>query len=121
MQAIVCVSENWGIGLDGELLFRISADMKRFRALTIGRAVILGSHTLKTFPGGRPLPGRRNIVLTHSSQPIEGAALAHTRRSSPRRRRTAFSPISTAIPTGAGRRRARSLRKTTCASSSSTM
>ncbi len=79
MQAIVCVSENWGIGLEGDLLFHLSADMKRFRALTIGHAVILGSRTLKTFPGGKPLPGRRNIVLTHSSQPIEGAELAHTR------------------------------------------
>ncbi len=79
MQAIVCVSENWGIGLDGELLFRISADMKRFRALTVGKTVILGARTLKTFPGGRPLPERRSIVITHSEQPIEGAEIAHTR------------------------------------------
>ncbi len=79
MQAIVCVSENWGVGLDCDLLFRISADMKRFRALTVGKTVILGSRTLKTFPGGKPLPDRRNIVLTHSEQPIEGAELARTR------------------------------------------
>ena len=79
MEAIVCVSENWGIGLDGDLLFRLSADMRRFRALTVGRAVILGSRTLRTFPGGKPLPERRNIVLTHSAEPVEGAELAHTR------------------------------------------
>ncbi len=78
MQAIVCVSENWGIGLDGQLLFHLSADMKRFRALTVGKTVILGSRTLATFPGGKPLPDRRNIVLTRSSAPIEGAELAHT-------------------------------------------
>ena len=78
MQAIVCVSENWGIGLDGDLLFRISADMKRFKELTVGKTVIYGSRTLKTFPGGKPLPNRRNIVLTHSEEPIEGAELAHT-------------------------------------------
>lgn len=78
MQAIVCVSENWGIGLDGHLLFRLSADMKRFRALTVGKTIILGSRTLKTFPDGKPLPERRNIVLTRSEAGIEGAELAHT-------------------------------------------
>ena len=78
MQAIVCVSENWGIGRDGRLLFRLSADLKRFRALTTGKTVILGSRTLATFPGGTPLPERRNVVLTRSETPIEGAELAHT-------------------------------------------
>lgn len=78
MQAIVCVSENWGIGLDGQLLFRLPADMKRFRALTVGKTVILGSRTLATFPGGKPLPERRSIVLTRSGNPIGGAELAHT-------------------------------------------
>ena len=78
MQAIVCVSENWGIGLDGDLLFHIPADLKRFKELTVGKTVVYGSRTLKTFPGGKPLPGRRNIVLTHSEAPIEGAELAHT-------------------------------------------
>lgn len=79
MQAVVCISENWGIGADGELLFHLSADMRRFRALTLGKTVILGSRTLKTFPGGKPLAERRNIVLTRSEAPIEGAELAHTR------------------------------------------
>ena len=80
MQAIVCVSENWGIGLDGQLLFHISADLKRFKELTTGRTVILGSRTLKTFPGGKPLPNRRSIILTRSETPIEGAELAHSRQ-----------------------------------------
>lgn len=80
MQAIVCVSENWGIGLDGHLLFHISDDLKRFRALTVGKTVILGSRTLKTFPGGKPLQDRRNIILTRSEAPIEGAELAHSRQ-----------------------------------------
>ena len=79
MQAIVCVSENWGIGFGGDLLFRISADLKRFRALTLGKTVILGSRTLKTFPGGKPLPGRRNVDLTRSEAPIPGAETARTR------------------------------------------
>lgn len=79
MQAIVCVSENWGIGLGDELLFHLSADMKRFRALTLGKTIVVGSRTLKSFPGGKPLAQRRNIVLTRSEAPIEGAELAHTR------------------------------------------
>ena len=41
MTAIVCVSQSWGIGRDGALLFRISADHKRFRTLTVGKTVIL--------------------------------------------------------------------------------
>lgn len=80
MEAIVCVSENWGIGLDGDLLFHISADLKRFKALTVGKTVILGSRTLKTFPNGKPLPERRSIVLTRSEMPIDGAELAHSRQ-----------------------------------------
>ena len=64
MKAIVAVDLNWGIGREGELLFRISADLKRFKALTMGHPVILGRKTLATFPGGRPLPGRRNLVLS---------------------------------------------------------
>ena len=78
MQAIVCVSENWGIGLGDELLFHLPSDMKRFKALTVGKTVILGSRTLQTFPGGKPLAGRRNIVMTRSETPIEGAELAHS-------------------------------------------
>ena len=67
MQAIVCISENWGIGCDGQLLFRISADLKRFRALTTGKTVILGSRTLATFPGGKPLPAAISSSPTATS------------------------------------------------------
>jgi dihydrofolate reductase len=79
MQAIVCISENWGIGYEDGLLFHLSSDMKRFKALTLGKTVVLGSRTLRTFPGGKPLAQRRNVVLTRSEAPIEGAELAHTR------------------------------------------
>jgi dihydrofolate reductase len=64
MQAIVAVSENWGIGKDNELLFRISADLKRFKALTSGQTVLMGRKTLESLPGGKGLPKRRNVVLT---------------------------------------------------------
>ena len=64
MNAIAAVSAAWGIGREGDLLFRISGDLKRFRALTSGGTVIMGRKTLDSLPGGGPLPNRRNIVLT---------------------------------------------------------
>ena len=67
MQAIVAVSESWGIGKDNDMLFRISADLKRFRALTSGHTVLMGRKTLESLPGGKGLPNRRNIVLTTDS------------------------------------------------------
>ena len=65
MNAIVVVDQNWAIGRQGGLLFSLPTDMKRFRSLTLGGAVILGRRTLDSFPGGNPLPKRRNIVITH--------------------------------------------------------
>ena len=46
MNLIVAVDENWGIGKDNELLCRISADMKNFRAVTTGHVLVLGRKTL---------------------------------------------------------------------------
>jgi dihydrofolate reductase len=60
---IVAVSEDWGIGKDNELLWHISEDMKRFKKLTFGNTVIMGKKTWESLPR-RPLPGRKNIVLT---------------------------------------------------------
>lgn len=78
MNAIVAVDENWGIGKDGDQLCYISADLKRFKALTTGHPVILGRKTLATFPGGRPLKGRRNLVLSHDKAlQIQGAEVYH--------------------------------------------
>ena len=78
MELIVNVTENWGIGLRDRLLVSISADLKRFRALTMGKTVILGRRTLATFPGGKPLKNRENIVLTHDAGfAAEGALVAH--------------------------------------------
>ena len=64
MRCIVNVTEDWGIGLGDQLLVTISDDLKRFRQLTQGHTVILGRKTLATFPGGRPLKNRRNLVLS---------------------------------------------------------
>ena len=73
MDLIVNVCENWGIGKDGQLLVSISADLRRFRQLTTGKTVILGRKTLSTFPGGRPLKNRANLILSGSTAAVEGA------------------------------------------------
>jgi dihydrofolate reductase len=64
---IVAVSEDWGIGKENELLWHISEDLKRFKKLTFGNTVIMGKKTWESLPR-RPLPGRKNIVLTDDPQ-----------------------------------------------------
>ncbi len=63
IRAIVAVDEAWGIGKNNDLLFRLPDDMKFFRETTLGKTVVMGSNTLKSFPGSKPLGGRTNIVL----------------------------------------------------------
>lgn len=63
MQAIVVVDQKWGIGKNNDLLFHLPEDMKHFRATTLNKVVVMGSNTLKSFPHGKPLPKRTNIVL----------------------------------------------------------
>lgn len=65
MNLIVAVDRNWAIGRENKLLYPIPADLKRFRALTTGHAVIMGRKTLESFPNG-PLPNRLNIVLSRN-------------------------------------------------------
>ena len=66
MNQIVNVNRSWGIGKDGDLLCHIPEDMRFFKEMTLGKTVIMGRKTLDSFPGGKPLKGRRNIVLTRS-------------------------------------------------------
>ena len=69
---IVAASENGVIGRDGQLPWRQSADLRRFKALTMGKPIVMGRKTWESI--GRPLPGRQNIVV--SRQPgfeINGA------------------------------------------------
>lgn len=63
MKLIVAVDEQWGIGKSGDLLMSIPDDMKYFREKTRNAMLIMGYNTLLSFPGGKPLPGRLNIVL----------------------------------------------------------
>ena len=78
MTAIVCVDKNWAIGRDNALLFHISADLKRFKALTTGKTVVMGKNTLLSLPGGRPLPNRRNLVVSTTMAPREGVEVARS-------------------------------------------
>lgn len=63
MKAIVAVDKKWGIGKRNGLLFELPADMKFFRETTSDKVVVMGSNTLKSFPGGKPLKNRINVVL----------------------------------------------------------
>ena len=63
MKAIVAVDKKWGIGKKNGLLFNLPADMAYFKEKTLNKVVVMGSNTLKSFPGGKPLKNRVNIVL----------------------------------------------------------
>ena len=79
MNAIVVADRNWAIGRDNGLLFSLPGDMKRFRTLTAGGTLIMGRKTLDSFPGGRPLPKRRNIVITRDPAfQREGCEVVHS-------------------------------------------
>ena len=64
LSIIVAVAQNMAIGRDNDLLWHISDDLKRFKSLTGGHTVIMGRRTFDSLPK-KPLPKRRNIVLTH--------------------------------------------------------
>jgi dihydrofolate reductase len=66
---IVAVSEDLGIGKDNRLLWHIPEDLKRFKKLTFGNALIMGKKTWESLPR-KPLPGRKNIVLTDNPDEI---------------------------------------------------
>lgn len=64
LSVIAAVSRNGVIGRDGDMPWRLSSDLKRFKALTMGAPVIMGRKTFESI--GRPLPGRLNIVVTRN-------------------------------------------------------
>jgi dihydrofolate reductase len=74
---VVVMSENNVIGRDGGLPWRLSTDLKRFKALTMGKPVVMGRVCYDSI--GRPLPGRPNIVITRNVgfRP-DGVIVAHT-------------------------------------------
>lgn len=71
MKAILHCDSEWGIGKNNALMFSIPADMKFFRETTAGHVVVMGANTLRSFPGGKPLKNRTNIVLSRSMEKRE--------------------------------------------------
>ena len=78
MELIVAVYDDWGIGANGTQPVALSADRKFFRETTRGAMVIVGRKTLADFPGGKPLPGRVNVVLTRGNAELEGVVVCHS-------------------------------------------
>ncbi|MBO4371715.1 MAG: dihydrofolate reductase, partial [Bacteroidales bacterium] len=78
LSLIVAVAENGAIGKNNDLLWHISADLKHFKALTTGHCIIMGRKTYESFPK-RPLPNRRNVVITNNMDYCEeGCEVVHS-------------------------------------------
>ena len=78
MELIVAVYDDWGIGANGTQPVALSADRKFFRETTRGAMVIVGRKTLADFPGGKPLPGRVNVVLTRGNAEFDGVIVCNS-------------------------------------------
>src|SRR6056300_41081 len=74
---IAAASENNVLGKDNQLIWHLSEDLKRFKQLTLGHAVIMGRKTFESMP--KALPNRTNIILTRNKNyKAENALVAHT-------------------------------------------
>ncbi|MXV52517.1 dihydrofolate reductase [Pedobacter sp. HMF7647] len=78
IQLVVVVDENNGIGKDNQLLCHLPADLKHFKAVTVGFPVIMGRKTFESM--GKPLINRRNIVISSNDITIDGAEVLHSLR-----------------------------------------
>ncbi len=75
---VAAVAENGVIGREGGLPWRLSTDMKRFKATTMGKPIVMGRKTWESFPK-RPLPGRPNVIVTRdASFRADGADVVHS-------------------------------------------
>ncbi len=74
---IVAMDKKGVIGFDGNLPWHLSADLKHFKAITMDKPLVMGRKTHKSI--GRPLSGRKNIILTHSQDfEAEGCTVVHS-------------------------------------------
>lgn len=74
VELVVAVARNGVIGRDGDMPWRLSTDLKRFKAITMGTPVVMGRKTFQSI--GKPLPGRTNIVITRDASFVaEGATV----------------------------------------------
>lgn len=82
---IAAIDEAYGLGFNNQLLCHLPADLQHFKTITMGKPIIMGRKTFASI--GKPLPGRLNIVLSRTMQPLDGVlifdslekALAHTK------------------------------------------
>ena len=72
-KAIVAVADDGVIGRGGDLPWRLSADLKWFKKITLGHTILMGRKTWESLPGA--LPGRQNWVLSRTAEPQEGMAV----------------------------------------------
>ena len=77
IRAIVAVDEKWGIGKKNGLLFDLPLDMRFFRETTSGKTVCMGYNTLLSFPNGKPLKNRKNIVICPEGIEGDGFIAVH--------------------------------------------
>ncbi len=78
---VVAMGKNREIGMEGELLWYIPEDLKRFKELTLGHPIIMGRKTFESIIKilGKPLPGRTNIVITRNKEwKYEGILITHS-------------------------------------------
>lgn len=66
MKLFLATDQNFAIGYQGQLLFHISEDLKRFKRFTTGQIIVMGRNTYESLPN-RPLPNRTSIVVTHGN------------------------------------------------------
>lgn len=79
MDMIFAVDRQWNIGYDGDMLFKISDDLKRFKDITMGNVMLMGRKTFVSLPDSKPLPGREHVVLTRDRGfSAEGVHVVHS-------------------------------------------
>ncbi len=66
MTIIAAITRDHALGRGGDMIYHISADLRRFKQFTMGHALVMGRRTYESFPTG-PLPGRRNAVVTRDA------------------------------------------------------
>ena len=79
MKIIVCVDENFGIGKDNTIPWHLSADLRHFKQVTLGKTVCMGYNTLMSLPGSKPLKDRENVIIWDKNEEIEGCRVVHSK------------------------------------------
>ena len=73
---IAAIDEANGLGFNNQLLYHLPADLQHFKAITMGKPILMGRKTFTSI--GKPLPGRLNIVLSRNAFPIEGVVVSNS-------------------------------------------